>query len=87
LHKRFTGFTKVTVKEKKRAPSSKAAGFSPASFLWIKQEFDDLHREHALIIKKLNDLHDEHLLILKKIAEGQGRTHFDYSVGPVKNKT
>ena len=60
------------MKEKKRAPSSKAAGFSPASFLWIKQEFDDLHREHAVIIKKLNDLHDEHLLILKKLGSGPG---------------
>jgi len=86
LHKRFTGFTKESVKPEKHLLDIKA-GFSPGNFLWLKQEFDDLHREHAVIIKKLNDLHEEHLLILKKLGDSQGKSHFDYSVGPVEQKT
>jgi len=54
-------------------------------FVWIKQQFDSLHKEHALILSKLEDLHKEHLLILKKLDDSQAR--FDYEVGPIQNKT
>jgi serine/threonine-protein kinase RIO1 len=35
---------------------------------WLKKEFDNLRRDHVIIIEKLDRLHEEHLLILKKLG-------------------
>ena len=52
-------------------------------FVWLKGQFDQLRRDHALILNKLDGLHEEHLLILARLSP---KPHFDYKVGPVVKK-
>jgi|SRR5215471_809231 len=58
--------------------------------LWVKGQFDQLRRDHAIILEKLDDLHKEHLLILAKLEQPppqpKPQFRFDYSVGPVVKK-
>ena len=58
------------------------------TLVWLKQQFDKLGKEHAIILGKLDDLHKEHLLILSKLqpVPTGPQFRFDYKVGLVEKK-
>jgi hypothetical protein len=64
------------VRKKKTAAHSKNKKVSAGGALWFDDSFDQLHRDHLLIMKSVGQvlkntdkLHDEHVLIMKKIEE------------------
>src|SRR5262245_53877904 len=47
--------------------NTKLGGSDIALAAWMGQQFDALHNDHLLILKKLEELHREHLLILSRL--------------------
>jgi len=67
---------------------------SPIEALWLKDQFDQLHREHALILKKIDDIQtvinpalELQVLRALKLSSGIDQKVPDISPSPVPPST
>jgi len=71
-------------------PRAATKSISAAEYVWLKTEFDKLHNEHLLILKKIDDIQtvvspalEEQVRKAFKIATVIDRKVPDYSPSPV----